>query len=188
MELALGAKLTEDGMCAILVTIKRTRDMHEEPCIFNWSARNDGCGPLGYLLFCHTVNGLRKINIDMDNNVYEPPQTPFIVGKYPFHETWEVAPEGNVIFMSVLSKRYRKELQLGAKYELVWPGGEIVIWDWGTMKQHTGQELGCKSPKICLPAARVTIEFNKFGKEEERQDSPPPISPSERMQVLVCIA
>lgn len=182
----MGTRLTEDSGCDILVTIRRTRDMHEEPCIFNWSGYNDGCGPLGYLLFRHTENGLRKIDIDMNSNLFDPPQMPFIVDG--FRSTWEVAPEDNVKFMPGLSKRYRKELKVGAKYELVWPGGEIAIWDWGTIKQHIGQELGIKSPKICLPAARVTLEFTEVGKEEERHDSPPPISPSERMQVLLSTA
>lgn len=35
MELAMGTRLTEDWGCDILVTIRRTRDMLEEPCIFN---------------------------------------------------------------------------------------------------------------------------------------------------------
>lgn len=122
----------------------------------------------------------------MGSNLLGPPQMPFIVDG--FRSTWEVAPEGNVKFMPGLSKRYRKELKTGAKYELVWPGGEIAIWDWGTINQYLGHELGIKSPKICLPAARVTLEFTEPGKEEERQDSPPQISPSERMQVLLCTA
>lgn len=180
MELQLGAKLTEDSKCHILVKIHRIRDMHEYPCVFNWSSSNDGCGPLGFLLFRHTENGLRKIDIDMDSNLFNPPQRPFVVNGCN-GDTWEMAPESNVKFMATLSKRYRKELQMGVKYELVWPGGEVAIWDWGTMKQHMGQELGAKSPRICLPAAQVTLEFNKFGNENQRQGSPPPIAPSERM-------
>jgi hypothetical protein len=167
------------------VTIQRTRDSHEEPCIFNWSAHDDGYGPSGFLLFRHTANGLRKIDIDGDS--FAAPQTPFLVDGWN-QSLWELAPEGRVRFMATLPSRYRKELVMGAKYELVWPGGEIAIWDWGTTKQHLNQELGAKSPKICLPGARVTLEFDKFGQAEEQQDSPPPIAPSERMQVLVCIA
>ncbi|KFY31521.1 hypothetical protein V493_01029 [Pseudogymnoascus sp. VKM F-4281 (FW-2241)] len=161
MELALKPDLTEDSDCNLNVTIQRTRDMHEEQCIFHWNGREDGCGPLGFLLFRHTENGLRKINIDMDSHLSKPLQTPFVVDG--FNYTFEVAPEGNVGFLITLPKRYRKELKTGAKYELVWPGGEIAIWDWGTINQYLGHELGIKSPKICLPAARVTLEFTEPG-------------------------
>jgi hypothetical protein len=90
--------------------------------------------------------------------------------------------------MATMLDRYRKELVKGSKYELVWPGGEFALWDWGTIKQHLGQELGAKSSKIILPAAQVTLEFDKFCQAEKRRGSPPPIAPSERMQVLKCIA
>ena len=89
--------------------------------------------------------------------------------------------------MATMPNRYRKELVKGSKYELVWPGDEFALWDWSTIKQHLGQELGAKSPKIVLPAAQVTLEFDKFGRMEERRGSPPPITPSERMQVFVYI-
>jgi hypothetical protein len=183
--LELGTKLTEDSRCNVLVTFQRTRDSREEPCIFSWSESNDGYGPSGFLLFRHTANGLRKIDIDDDTEAVS--QTSSLVDGWN-RSLWEVAAEGRVRLMATLPTRYRKELVAGAKYELVWPGSEVAIWDWGTQRQHMGQELGTKSSKICLPAARCTLEFDKFGIEGERQGSPPPISPSERMQVLVCIA
>lgn len=180
----MGSKLTEDSSCDVLVTIRRIRDSHEEPCIFRWRVHDDGYGPSGFLLLRHMANGLRKI--DIEGHAFAASQAPLLVDGWNL-ALRELAPGGMVQFMVTLPHRYRKELVMGAKYELVWPGGEIAIWDWGTIKQHLNQELGAKSPKICLPGARVTLEFDKFGEDEERQGSPPPIAPSERMQVLKCI-
>jgi hypothetical protein len=182
LELALGSKLTEDSGCHVLATIHRAGDSHEEPCIFRWG-RHDATA--AFLLFHHTPDGLRKIEI-----ASEPPsaalQAPVVVDGWGI-SVRELAPGGRVRSMITLPKRYRTELVSGEKYELVWPGGEIAIWDWGTEKQHIGREVGMKSPKICLPAARATLEFNKFGQATEGRGSPPPISASERMQVLLSI-
>lgn len=84
--------------------------------------------------------------------------------------------------MLTMPKGFRDKLVAGRKYELIWPGGEIALWDWGTKKECWGRELNRKEPMICLPATSATIEFNKFGPErKENEGSPPPIAASERM-------
>ena len=33
--------------------------------------------------------------------------------------------------MTTVPKRYRNEIEEGVKYELVWPGSEMPLWDLG---------------------------------------------------------
>ncbi|KAH7124361.1 hypothetical protein EDB81DRAFT_219674 [Dactylonectria macrodidyma] len=179
LELALGQILTENSDCNVLVTLRRSNDSNEgKPCILSWSQYDAAAA---FMLFHHTPNnnGLRKIDIEGDPAA--APQAPLIVGGWN-GSLRELTPGGSVRFMATLPKRYRRELVSGEKYELVWPGGEIAIWDWGSKEQHSGQRLDEKVPKICLPAARVTLEFNKFGLDAEAQGSPSPIAASERME------
>ncbi|KAH7142149.1 hypothetical protein EDB81DRAFT_760974 [Dactylonectria macrodidyma] len=178
IELALGAKLTEKSDCHMLVTIQRS-DSHNEPCIFSWSQHDNYGVFAGFLLFRHTERGLIKIEIDDD--LPPAPEIPFLVDGWN-STLRELAPGGRTRFMASMPKKYRKELVAGSQYQLVWPGGEFGLWDWGTIKQHMGQDLSVKSSKIYLPRAQVTLEFDKFGQAKERQSSPPPITASERMQ------
>jgi hypothetical protein len=165
----------------VLVTIQWINDSFEEPCIFSWSIRNNAVGPQGFLLFRHTANGLRKIEIE--DNIPAAPQMPYTFDRLS-SPVWVLPLGGRTQFMEPLPERYRKELVVGSKYELVWPGGDIAVWNWGTIKQHFGQELGFKSPNIYLPGAQATLAFSEI---KERQDSPP-IATSDRVQVSVCIA
>ncbi|KAL5327672.1 hypothetical protein ACEPPN_005373 [Leptodophora sp. 'Broadleaf-Isolate-01'] len=185
LELTLGRELTAESRCYVLVTIHRAgSDSHDSPCILSWD-QNDAIAAL--LLFQHTSDGLRKIEIasETENPTSKTPalQTSFKVnGSNP--SLRELAPGGKERFMMTMPKRFRDVLVEGEKYELVWPGGEIVIWDWGTKKEYLGMELGRKMPKTCLPATRVTIAFNKFGQgatEEKKRGSPPPIAEGERI-------
>ncbi|KAJ5175097.1 uncharacterized protein N7482_000974 [Penicillium canariense] len=32
------------------------------------------------------------------------------------------------------------QLVLGEKYELLWPGAEYALWDWGTLREHVGPQ------------------------------------------------
>jgi hypothetical protein len=133
------------------------------------------------LLFRHTPEGLRKI--DTDNNPFAAPRAPLLVHVWA-NSLREVAPGEEIDSTSILPRKHRAKMVEGEKYELLWPGGEISIWDWGTKKDHWGQGLNVKSPNICLPAVRATLEFDKFSPAVERQSSLPPIAESERMQVF----
>ncbi|CAM1501516.1 Fc.00g035000.m01.CDS01 [Cosmosporella sp. VM-42] len=177
IELALGAKLTENSYCHVLVTIQR-RDSYNKPCIFSWSQRDSYGVFAGFLLFRHTEGGLLKIEIDDD--LPRVPDVSFLVDGWK-RALLELAPGGRTRFMATMPKRYRKELVTGSRYELVWPGDEFGLWDWGTIEEHIGQDLSVKSSKIYLPRAQATLEFGKFGRATERQGSPPPITPSERI-------
>lgn len=84
--------------------------------------------------------------------------------------------------MMTMPKHFRDVLVNGEKYELLWPGGEIALWDWGTKMEFVGKELE-RRPGIYLPATKVTLEFDKFGpaKGKEERGSPPPLAESERV-------
>lgn len=168
-----GPKLTEDTECCVLVTLRRVRDEHEGSCMFQWHPFSNGFAPLRFVLLRHTANGFQKI--DIEGEPHPEPEKPIGLHKPTLRV---LAPESKVRIMESLTHAYRKELVLGEKYELVWPGGEIALWDWGTPNQYPGRELHPKSPKICLPGARITLEV---GEKEERRGSPEPIDPSKRV-------
>ncbi|KAG4435771.1 hypothetical protein IFR05_008745 [Cadophora sp. M221] len=184
LELALGRELTAGSRCYVLVTIHRAgSDSHNSPCILSWD-QNDAAADL--LLFQHTPDGLRQVEIageEPSSQIPSPLQTPFQVdGSNP--SLRELAPGGKERFMMTMPRIFRDVLAEGEKYELVWPGSEIGIWDWGTKKEFLGRELGNKIPRICLPAAKVMLEFNKFGqgaREEKTGRVPPPIGVEERI-------
>mgnify|MGYP001585218931 CR=1 FL=1 len=179
IELSLNDKLTEDSDCVVSAKIRRSRDDYEEPCVIYWNPEPFSFGPAAFLLFRHTASGLQKIDINNElSGMLEPP----LMLEGFRYSVWELAAgrragEG-LAFGATLAERYRREMVVG-KYELVWPGVEIALWDWGTKKQHLGQELGPKSPKIWVPAARITLEVEE--EEEVRRAGTPQIEPSERM-------
>lgn len=72
-------------------------------------------------------------------------------------------------------------------YLILWPGGQIPIWDWGTLAEHSGRTLVPKSTPIVLPGpsyqSLVTLIYESDPKYFE--DPPPPspraLSPSARV-------
>lgn len=183
LSLALGSELTADSRCYIQATIQRSdSDSHDSPCILSWD-QNDFFAAV--LVFQHSSKGLRKIEIPIPKDQASNPtlQTPFTVDGYN-PSLRELPPGGSERFMMTMPTRFRELIKEGEEYDLVGPGGEIALWDWGTKKEFVGRELGVKEPRICLPAARVTVGFGKFGqarKEKEERGSPEPIGEGERM-------
>jgi hypothetical protein len=75
------------------------------------------------------------------------------------HYLWELPPGGEVSFRVNLTENYQRPPVPGERYQLTWPGGEIALWDWGTISEHLGNELKSQSakesnlPKLVLPAS-----------------------------------
>jgi hypothetical protein len=186
LELELGAELTESSDCQILGTLRRA-DSDKRPCLFLWSQVRNAFNPDGFQLFRHTDSGLRKIEISDDvaaRSRRGPNDTIVMVQNAALRELFTDGHIGKSRYIESFPKRYREKLVKGYKYELVWPGGQVERWDWGTVLQHYYQELGIRTPSLYIPPAQCTIEFDKFG--PPRREPTPPIDPSQRVQVLAC--
>jgi hypothetical protein len=164
-------------------TIRRVQDGHDKPCIFLWDLVTDGFRPWGFILLHHTAHGgLEKIEV-RNVGVLVTPKV-LLVNGYN-HFLWELPPAGSVTFKVSLPKSYRASLVPGDRYELIWPGVEIALWDWGTIREHLKRELKPKLPSLVLPGGpRVsfTVEQGEKPKSAWRRPvSPPPIEPSARV-------
>ena len=54
---------------------------------------------------------------------------------------WELPPGGGVRFAANLPGRYYPALKAGETYTLLCPGGEVTLWDWGTIEENSGREI-----------------------------------------------
>jgi hypothetical protein len=150
--------------------LRRAADGHIRPCIFNWNPNTQGFLELGFILLHVTADSTKKVELDTTGLVTVPKQiTPLVVGSGQ-QFFWELSPECEITFVATLPERYHKILVPGENYQLVWPGGDIDFWDWGTISDHANQELRPRSidevpqkPRLVLPGA----SSNSFQVEEE---------------------
>jgi hypothetical protein len=54
---------------------------------------------------------------------------------------WELPPGGSVRLVAKLPESYYRALKAGETYTLLYPGGEVAIWEWGTIQENLGREL-----------------------------------------------
>lgn len=123
-----------------------------------------------FLLHERSPGHLERVNVgvleglDEDNACGAATMTK--TSKYDF---WDISasPGDKVKLRSRLTANYQTKLVPGQRYHLLWPGGELTIWDWGSLRDHedhlpTSDDLGRKEnsglPRlVLLPAADVTF-------------------------------
>ena len=134
----------------IRLKITRQDDPRGQPAIFEWSPYTSGFTPSGFLLLHHTENGLEPVEVDHSGLVPTSKDNPLKVdGKSKF--LWEIRPGQSVELLVTLPEAYQKLLEPGQRYTLLWPGGRIAAWDWGTISEHIDHELTQKSRPLLLP-------------------------------------
>ncbi|CAG8054637.1 unnamed protein product [Penicillium nalgiovense] len=168
-----------------LAIVHREEDGSNKPCIFRWSLSADAWGPSGFMLFQHTADGLKKVE---GKHRPPPPETLELTGRDVEFE--ELLP-GQCIKRNLCDlPPFWDQLVEGVKYELLWPGAEYALWDWGTFREHLGQEIGTNLglPRVIIPGgARCTlavIESHVF----PRTPSPSPVRKSERITGAPCLS
>ncbi|KAF2126195.1 hypothetical protein P153DRAFT_433982 [Dothidotthia symphoricarpi CBS 119687] len=120
--------------------IKRSDGPADKPVIFEWNQYDQGLRKSALVLLRHTANNLEAIAIDHSGLGDLSRHEPLVVNSHS-HDLWELAPRGTVTSKVTLPERYQKLLKSGETYTLLWPGGDIGTWDYGTVREHIGQEL-----------------------------------------------
>jgi hypothetical protein len=132
----------------------------------------------------HTLNsGLVQVAV---------PEDPKVTRRLVLNESLRVAtivdvcelkPGETVSIRSPLHRTYESQLVSGETYELLWPGGKIFLWDWGTIHEHLGKELRPDSerPELILPGGASVTITTEVPKPLQRVPSPPPVAPTARM-------
>jgi hypothetical protein len=163
----------------INVTVHREEDGINKPCIFHWDIHCDPWGPSGFMLFQHTPEGLKKIE---GNHQPPPPETLELTGREAYFN--ELLP-GQCLGRNIgIPLPFSDQLVPGERYELLWPGAEYALWDWGTLREHIGHKVGVGMgvPRAIIPGgacSSLTViqekEVFKFG------PPPSPVHESARM-------
>ncbi|KAL5337272.1 hypothetical protein BJX70DRAFT_389328 [Aspergillus crustosus] len=149
-----------------IITLRRTEDSCDTPCIFRWNA--------------WLVEGTPKS---------PPPQIFKLIG-YEV-ETEEVLP-GQTLRRNIgYPEPFWGHIVTGEKYELFWPGAKYALWAWGTLREHWDQEIGVNSglPPVIIPGGACC--YSTCVEVEEPSDSEPDdprVEKSARVPGTPCIS
>jgi hypothetical protein len=160
-------------------TLQRLPNAQEKPCIFRWDAHSNGFSRSRFVLLRRTANDdLEKVDVTELPRVtpdFGEEDTMSVDGYN--HHLWDLKAGGNVSLRAALPMNYQKLLVPGEKCHLIWPGGEIDMWDWGTIREHIGEKLKSQStrdsklPRLVLPACDG-IAFTAKEESEPWPDRP----------------
>jgi hypothetical protein len=78
---------------------------------------------------------------------------------------WELGPKGSFTMMFSLPEKSQKILDTNETYTLLWPGANIALWEYGTVREHMGQELHDKDQHLLLPGG-PHITFSTYTETE----------------------
>jgi hypothetical protein len=139
-------------------TIKYLHALAGKPVIFEWSPHIHGFIESGFVLLHHATTDLEALTVDHSGLVDISRDGPLLVNGWN-QNLWELTPEASVEFQTSLPGRYQMLLKPGETYTLLWPGGEVPTWDFGTIREHIGQELQERTHPLVLPG-RSHITFS----------------------------
>ncbi|KAF9888962.1 hypothetical protein FE257_008132 [Aspergillus nanangensis] len=134
----------------LLCTIRRLpahTDSDNRPCLFKWSPVGDGFVPGGFVLLCHVQSPGGSITPQKADIAPDPGYNPSLVQSSSVKispwasRLWELKTGESVSFLTNLPEHWERQLRPGTTYELLWPGGTIGLWEWGTIKEHLGEVL-----------------------------------------------
>lgn len=174
--------LDDELIYDVLFTIMRAADdPHTRPCIIHWNPVEDGCGQSGMKLLLHGEECLQLKELDPE----KLPTKLLIPREVPTSDPYfkELVPGSSVSWKAPLPAVHFDDSGLGVTYSILWPGGQIPIWDWGTLVEHSGRTLVPKSTPVVLPGpSYLTFETRNHKSDPEESDPeyfdyPPPPSP-----------
>ncbi|KAJ5890071.1 hypothetical protein N7504_010881 [Penicillium tannophilum] len=98
----------------------------------------------------------------------------------------QLNPGASVSWEATLPSFYFDSFQPGEFFEIMWVGGQIHLWDWGTLADHSNRKLNPKSPPVVLPGGprqslSITAEESDIDDVGPLPPSPGPILADARM-------
>jgi hypothetical protein len=148
----------------ISFTFKYQGAYNDKPLIFEWSTVTHGFKKPGLVLLRHTANSLDPIVVDHSGRLDLSRQGPIVVNGWN-EDLWELAPGESFTLMTSLPGRYQELLNANETYTLLWPGANIALWEYGTIRESIGQELNDKDQPLPLPGG-PHLTFTTFLEKE----------------------
>lgn len=148
-------------------------DGHEEPCTIYWHGGIVAFSSQGFLLLRHMADGqLEKIDglakTWWDNYLSE---RRFFKEEQDFYE---LKPGETIRRSDGIEDSWLVALIPGERYELLWPGGEIPWWGWGTKEENVGKLRDPPARAILLGSPRLSFDVVEY--------PPPPVYKTPRPQ------
>ncbi|KAJ5518743.1 hypothetical protein N7453_001165 [Penicillium expansum] len=155
------------------------------PCIIHWNPVEDGFSQSGAMLLYHGHKGLEVEKADPE----KLPTKLLIPRQVTASDSYfkELVPGSSVSWKALLPPVYLEDSGPEVTYSILWPGGQIPLWDWGTLAEHSEHTLVPKSTPVILPGLSYHsfVTLNYESDPEYFEDPPPPspraISPSARV-------
>ncbi|KAJ5098337.1 hypothetical protein N7532_005338 [Penicillium argentinense] len=173
-------------------TINRAKDDPERrPFIIHWDPIEDGFSQSALILRCRSAfqpeKGFEVLDIDTSELPTKSLHPREVSTKDPFFKQFE--PGTSASWSVDLPSVYFDARRSMNGYHLIWVGGQIPLWDWGTLAEYSEsrRRLAPKSPAIVLPNGAFQ-SFTVIDDESDLEDdvgewgsSPRPMSPSARV-------
>jgi len=150
-------------------TIRRAKnDGSDRPCVFRWHPLFDGFSNQGFILLQHIATGhdVKPCAVDNTKSVRPLEDSIMLDGSGGNEYLWELLP-GGVVHGSVnLPEHYYRAMQAGQTYTLLYPGGEVAMWDWATRLEYLDKNLNGRPrlendemrPALMIPGgARISL-------------------------------
>ncbi|KAJ5493951.1 hypothetical protein N7463_010038 [Penicillium fimorum] len=162
------------------ITITVTRDADDpqrQPCIIHWDPIEDGFGQPGIMLLRSNypyTNKLQPLQPDLEQLRAKSLHPREVNTSDPCFK--QLNPGASVSWEVTLPSVYFDSFQAGEFYNIFWSGGQIPLWDWGTLAEHSNRSLGPKSPAAILPGG--VRQSLAIAAEESDIDDVGPLPPS----------
>ncbi|KAF2746554.1 hypothetical protein M011DRAFT_87541 [Sporormia fimetaria CBS 119925] len=148
-------ELSRTTTYSIVCKFEREDNETDKPVIFEWKHQPPVFGPSGFRLLHRTKTGLEEVTDVEELPKLESKKTTDKLTITGYNNgLWQLAPGASKEFLVNLPPEYQKATLVGETYELLWAGGKIGLWDWGTIQDHIGQELAPRGEddQLILPA------------------------------------
>lgn len=119
----------------LVFRIHRGNDGRDQPCSFYWSSFVDAWGYRGLVLLHHTADGqLERVSLPSEPWRARDSTKPRISRNS--QGVFELKPGESTWAFAGIPESWLDTMVSGEKYELLWPGGEICWWGWGSIEEN----------------------------------------------------